>query len=140
MTHNPRRAVVTGGAVSRLQVHLWSALLDDGYRGCAGQLRHPGRRPRGATSPNGRVPLVRADVTNYVHVGDEVDAVLHLASPASPIDDRKLPVETLKVARSGRCTTLGLAREKGARFLCWRRRRRPTANRRCTRTGVVLGT
>ncbi|MHB8185463.1 MAG: UDP-glucuronic acid decarboxylase family protein [Dermatophilaceae bacterium] len=61
--------------------------------------------------------LVRADVTDYVHVPGPVDAVLHFASPASPIDYLRLPIETLKVGSLGTLHALGLAKEKGARFL-----------------------
>jgi dTDP-glucose 4,6-dehydratase len=61
--------------------------------------------------------LIRADVTDYIHVPGEVGAVLHLASPASPIDYLELPVETLKVGSIGTMHALGLAKEKRARFL-----------------------
>lgn len=61
--------------------------------------------------------LVRADVSDYVHVGGAVDLVLHFASPASPIDYLKLPIETLKVGSIGTLHALGLARAKGARMV-----------------------
>jgi dTDP-glucose 4,6-dehydratase len=61
--------------------------------------------------------LLRADVTDFVHVGGPVEAVLHFASPASPNDYLQLPVETLNVGSIGTWHTLGLAREKGARYL-----------------------
>jgi dTDP-glucose 4,6-dehydratase len=61
--------------------------------------------------------MLERDVTEFVHVSGRVDAVLHFASPASPIDYDELPIETLKVGSSGTLHTLGLAREKGARFL-----------------------
>jgi dTDP-glucose 4,6-dehydratase len=61
--------------------------------------------------------LVRADLTDYIHVSGPVDAVLHFASPASPIDYRRLPIHTLKVGSTGTFHALGLAHEKGARFL-----------------------
>jgi dTDP-glucose 4,6-dehydratase len=64
-----------------------------------------------------RFRLVRADVTGYLHVGGPVDLVLHLASPASPADYLRLPVETLKVGSIGTLHALGLAREKHARFV-----------------------
>ena len=56
-------------------------------------------------------------MTEYLHVGGPVDAVLHFASPASPVDYLELPIETLKVGSIGTMHALGLAREKGARFL-----------------------
>jgi dTDP-glucose 4,6-dehydratase len=61
--------------------------------------------------------LIRCDVTDFVHVPGEVDYVLHFASPASPIDYLELPIETLKVGSIGTMHTLGLAKEKKARFL-----------------------
>ena len=57
------------------------------------------------------------DVTEYVHVVGELDAILHFASPASPIDYLELPIQTLKVGSLGTHKVLGLARAKGARFL-----------------------
>jgi len=64
-----------------------------------------------------RFRLVRADITDYLHVPGPVDQVLHFASPASPIDYLRLPIETLKVGSIGTLHALGLAKEKGARFL-----------------------
>jgi dTDP-glucose 4,6-dehydratase len=61
--------------------------------------------------------LVRTDVTDYLHVAGEVDLVLHFASPASPADYLRLPIETMKVGSIGTLHALGLAKEKGARFV-----------------------
>ena len=61
--------------------------------------------------------LVKHDVTDYVHVGGRLDYVLHFASPASPADYLRLPIQTLKVGALGTHKTLGLAKEKDARFL-----------------------
>jgi dTDP-glucose 4,6-dehydratase len=111
------RAVVTGGA-GFLGSHLCEALLDrdievlclDNFltgapANVAHLMEHPGFR------------LVRADVTDYVHVAGPVDHVLHFASPASPIDYAELPIHTLKVGSIGTLHSLGLAKEKNARFL-----------------------
>ncbi len=57
------------------------------------------------------------DITNFIHVNGAVDFVLHFASPASPIDYLKLPIQTLKVGSLGTHKALGLAKEKRARFL-----------------------
>lgn len=57
------------------------------------------------------------DVSNYVHVAGKLDYVLHFASPASPIDYLKIPIQTLKVGSLGTHNLLGLAKEKKARFL-----------------------
>ncbi|WKL46000.1 SDR family oxidoreductase [Flavobacterium pectinovorum] len=57
------------------------------------------------------------DVSNFVHVSGKLDYILHFASPASPIDYLKIPIQTLKVGSLGTHNLLGLAKEKGARFL-----------------------
>ena len=57
------------------------------------------------------------DVTKFVHVPGKLDYILHFASPASPIDYLKIPIQTLKVGSLGTHNLLGLAKEKNARFL-----------------------
>lgn len=57
------------------------------------------------------------DVSKYVHVPGEIDYILHFASPASPIDYLKIPIQTLKVGSLGTHNLLGLAKAKGARIL-----------------------
>jgi dTDP-glucose 4,6-dehydratase len=112
-----RRIVVTGGA-GFLGSHLCQRLLNDGNEvicldnfltGNAANVAHlvecEGFR------------LIRTDVSDFIHVPGDVDAVLHFASPASPIDYLQLPIETLKVGSIGTHHTLGLAKEKGARYL-----------------------
>src|SRR3954469_8842635 len=111
------RAVVTGGA-GFLGSHLCEHLLDRGVEvvcldnfltgspeNVLHLMEHPGFR------------LVRCDVTDYVHVPGPIDLVLHFASPASPADYLKLPLETLKVGSVGTWHALGLAKDKHARFL-----------------------
>jgi dTDP-glucose 4,6-dehydratase len=68
-----------------------------------------------AGNPNFK--FIRHDVTDYIYVKDPIDAVLHFASPASPIDYLKFPIQTLKVGSLGTHNALGLALNKGARFL-----------------------
>jgi len=112
-----QRAVVTGGA-GFLGSHLCSQLLARGWyvtaldnflTGTPANVEHLLGDPC--------FSLVRCDVTDYVHVPGPVDAVLHFASPASPIDYLELPIETMKVGSLGTLHALGLAKEKGARFL-----------------------
>jgi dTDP-glucose 4,6-dehydratase len=61
--------------------------------------------------------FVKHNVSNYIHVSGPVDMIFHFASPASPIDYLKLPIQTLKVGSLGTFHTLGLAKAKNARFL-----------------------
>ncbi len=64
-----------------------------------------------------RFKLIRQDVTNYIWISGKLDGVLHFASPASPIDYAKIPIQTLKVGALGTHNTLGLAKAKKARYL-----------------------
>lgn len=61
--------------------------------------------------------FVRYDVTNYIYIEGKLDYVLHFASPASPIDYLEKPIQTLKVGSLGTHKTLGLAKDRGARYL-----------------------
>jgi dTDP-glucose 4,6-dehydratase len=83
--------------------------LDDFCTGSSGNVEH--------LLEDRHFRLVRADVTDFIHVSGNVDAVLHLASPASPIDYLQLPLHTLKVGSIGTLHSLGLAKDKGARFV-----------------------
>jgi dTDP-glucose 4,6-dehydratase len=60
---------------------------------------------------------LRCDLTDFIHVPGDVDLVLHVASPASPADYLRLPLETLKVGAVGTWHALGLAKDMGARFV-----------------------
>ncbi|MEF3280505.1 MAG: SDR family oxidoreductase [Elusimicrobiota bacterium] len=65
----------------------------------------------------GRFEFIKYNVTNYIHVSGKVDAILHFASPASPMDYLKYPIATLKVGALGTHKALGFAREKKAIFM-----------------------
>lgn len=64
-----------------------------------------------------RFSFIQYDVTNYLHVDGPLHNILHFASPASPIDYLRMPIQTLKVGSLGTHKALGLAKAKGARFL-----------------------
>src|SRR5438552_11954627 len=64
-----------------------------------------------------RFTFIQQDVTTYIYVKGPVDAILHFASPASPVDYLEHPIQTLKVGSLGTHKALGLAKEKRARFL-----------------------
>ncbi|WP_372920141.1 UDP-glucuronic acid decarboxylase family protein [Salegentibacter sp.] len=66
---------------------------------------------------NENFEFLHHDVTRFVHVPGELDYILHFASPASPIDYLKIPIQTLKVGSVGTLHCLGLAKEKNARIL-----------------------
>ena len=111
------RVVVTGGA-GFLGSHLCRALLDRGDEVVAlDNLLTGSVENVDDLFERGSFTFVKHDVTNYVHVSGRVDAVLHFASPASPRDYLEHPIKTLKVGSLGTHKTLGLAKEKGARYL-----------------------
>ena len=110
------RAVVTGGAgflgshlCDRLIVEGWDVLaLDNLVTGAEPNIAHLLKHPRFRTA--------RADVSRYIDVPGPIDYVLHFASPASPVDYLKLPIQTLKVGALGTHNALGLALAKHAKF------------------------
>ena len=111
------RALITGGA-GFLGSHLCELFLardhqvvcmDNFITGSADNIRHLLGRDG--------FEFVKYDVTNYIHVDGPVDYVLHFASPASPIDYLEKPIQTLKVGSLGTHKTLGVAKDKGARYL-----------------------
>jgi len=112
-----RRAVVTGGA-GFLGSHVCDRLLAEGLEVLCLDSFLTGT-PANVAHLTGleAFTLVRCDLVDFVHVPGPVDVVLHLASPASPIDYLRLPLETLKVGSIGTWHALGLAKDKRARFV-----------------------
>jgi dTDP-glucose 4,6-dehydratase len=111
------RILVTGGA-GFVGSHLCDRLLSDGHEviamdnlvtGSIDNISH--------LAGESRFQFVRHDVTQYIYVAGKLDAIMHLASPASPIDFTRIPIQILKVGSLGTHNALGLALGKGARFL-----------------------
>ena len=111
------RVLITGGA-GFLGSHLCDYFLSKGHEviamdnlltGNTANIEH--------LAGHERFLFIKHDVTNYIFIEGHLDAVLHFASPASPIDYLELPIPTLKVGALGTHKALGLAKEKKARFL-----------------------
>ena len=110
------RVVITGGA-GFLGSHLCRKLLDRGDTVVAVDNLVTGTLDNlDGLSAHPEFTFVHSDVSNFLHVPGPVDAVLHFASPASPADFERIPIQILKVGSRGTLNTLGLAKEKGARF------------------------
>jgi len=111
------RILVTGGA-GFLGSHLCDRLLAEGHDVIAMDNLITGSTDNIAhLAGDRRFQFIHHDVTNYIYLKGDLDAILHFASPASPIDYLELPIQTLKVGSLGTHNALGLALAKGARFL-----------------------
>ncbi|HEV7764108.1 MAG TPA: UDP-glucuronic acid decarboxylase family protein [Thermoanaerobaculia bacterium] len=111
------RALITGGA-GFLGSHLCELFLARGHEvicmdnfitGSPDNIKHLFGRDG--------FSFIKQDVTQYIHIDGPLDYVLHFASPASPIDYLEKPIQTLKVGSLGTHKTLGVAKDKGARYL-----------------------
>ena len=111
------RILITGGA-GFIGSHLCDRLLADGHEVIAMDNLSTGSTDNIAhLAGRDDFTFIKHDVTNYIYVPGSLDAVLHLASLPSPVDYLQKPIQTLKVGALGTHKTLGLAKEKGARFL-----------------------
>jgi dTDP-glucose 4,6-dehydratase len=112
-----RTAVVTGGA-GFIGSHLCQRLIGEGYSVvCLDNLITGNERNLAPLAGEKRFSFHRHNVATYIDVRGKVDAVLHFASPASPDDYLKFPIQTLKVGSLGTHNALGLAKKKKASFL-----------------------
>ncbi len=111
------RVLITGGA-GFLGSHLCDNFLKQGAKviavdnlitGSMANIEHLIKNPR--------FEFIKMDVTNFLHIPGKLDLVMHFASPASPIDYARWPIPTLKVGALGTHKALGLAKDKGARFV-----------------------
>ncbi|MGA1201427.1 MAG: UDP-glucuronic acid decarboxylase family protein [Planctomycetota bacterium] len=112
-----QRVLVTGGA-GFIGSHLADLFLDRGYEVLVMDNLLTGRLEN-IEHLFGREGFTfhKQDVTNHIHISGPLDAILHFASPASPYDYLEYPIQTLKVGSLGTHKALGLAKEKGAKFL-----------------------
>jgi dTDP-glucose 4,6-dehydratase len=109
--------LITGGA-GFLGSHLCDRFLREGHKVTAMDSLITGSTDNIAhLAGNEQFTYIKHDVTNYMFIEGPLDAILHFASPASPIDYLELPIQTLKVGALGTHKALGLAKDKGARFL-----------------------
>ena len=106
------------GAAGFLGSHLTDRLLAEGHHvigmdnlitGSVANIQH--------LAGHERFKFIRHDVTQFIFLPDDIDYVFHFASPASPVDYLEYPIQTLKVGSLGTHNALGLAKEKGARFI-----------------------
>jgi dTDP-glucose 4,6-dehydratase len=111
------RVLITGGA-GFIGSHLCERFLDDGDDViCMDNFLTGSPDNVAPLMKNPRFTFIQQDVTNYVYVAGPLDAILHFASPASPVDYLEKPIQTLKVGSLGTHKALGLAKHKGARLL-----------------------
>jgi dTDP-glucose 4,6-dehydratase len=110
------KALVTGGA-GFLGSHLCDLLLANGNEVLCVDNLITGNTRNIAHIETERFRYVKHDVSKPLYIEEKIDLLFHLASPASPVDYLELPIQTLKVGALGTHNMLGLAKEKGARFL-----------------------
>lgn len=110
------KVLVTGGA-GFLGSHLCDLLLAKGCEVLCVDNLITGNAQNIAHINSEKFSYMKHDVTKPLYLEERIDFIFHLASPASPIDYLELPIQTLKVGALGTHNMLGLAKEKGARFL-----------------------
>src|SRR5574337_2223437 len=111
------RTLITGGA-GFLGSHLCDRLIGEGHQViCLDNLITGGMDNVAHLIGHDTFRFIKLDVTEYLYIEGPLDYVLHFASPASPVDYQRLPIQTLKVGSLGTHKALGLAKAKNARFL-----------------------
>ncbi len=124
-----KETVLITGAAGFLGSHLCDRFIKEGFhvigmdnfitgdRKNISHLLHSEKFPLNKGGQRGLFEFIEHDVTNHISIEGELKYILHFASPASPIDYLKIPIQTLKVSSLGTHNCLGLAKAKGARIL-----------------------
>jgi dTDP-glucose 4,6-dehydratase len=111
------RVLVTGGA-GFIGSHLCDRFLQEGHEViCLDNLITGSTDNIAHLAGHSKFSFIKHDVTNYIFAEGKIEAILHFASPASPVDYLQYPIQTLKVGSLGTHKALGLAKEKKAKFL-----------------------
>ncbi|HET7817699.1 MAG TPA: NAD-dependent epimerase/dehydratase family protein, partial [Bacteroidia bacterium] len=114
---NKERVLITGAA-GFLGSHLCDRFIKEGYLVIGMDNLITGDMKNIAhLQPNSNFEFINHDVTKHITIDGDIKYILHFASPASPIDYLKIPIQTLKVSSLGTHNCLGLAKAKNARFL-----------------------
>src|SRR3989344_4664076 len=112
------KTVLISGGAGFIGSHLCEFLLNKGCKVIAmdnlitGDIKNIGH-----LRSNGNFAYIHNDVSNHIVINENLDFILHFASPASPVDYQKMPIQTLKVGSLGTHNTLGLALSKKAKYM-----------------------
>ena len=118
MSASPVSRVVVAGGAGFLGSHMCERLLSEGWDVlCLDNFLTSSPCNIGHLRSHPRFRLIRMDITNYIDVPCDIDVIYNFASPASPADYLKLPIQTMRVGSIGTLNTLGMAKDKGARYV-----------------------